>query len=112
MVFITAGMGGGTGSGAAPVIAEIGLQPRALAARGIRALMVGGVTTSMCVECTVRDAGQRDIRTFVVREATADFDPGRHAASLDAMAFGFARVIGLDAAVDAIEAGEATFEPG
>ena len=80
-----------------------------LAARGIRALMVGGVTTSMCVESTVRDAAQRDIRTFVVREAVADFDAARHAASLSAMAFGFARLIGAAAAADAIAAGTAEF---
>jgi ureidoacrylate peracid hydrolase len=80
-----------------------------LAARGIRALMVGGVTTSMCVESSVRDAAQRDIRTFVVREAVADFDPERHEASLRAMAFGFARVIGANEAAAAIAAGEACF---
>lgn len=80
-----------------------------LAARGVRALMVGGVTTSMCVESTVRDAAQRDIRTFVVREAVADFDAARHSASLAAMAFGFARLIGAAAAADAIAAGTAEF---
>ncbi len=80
-----------------------------LTSRGIRALMVGGVTTSMCVESSVRDAAQRDIRTFVVREAVADFDLARHAASLDAMAFGFARIIGANQATQAIAAGEAAF---
>jgi len=80
-----------------------------LAARGIRALMVGGVTTSMCVETSVRDAAQRDIRTFVVRDAVADFDLARHEASLAAMQFGFARIIGANQAVDAIAAGEAGF---
>jgi ureidoacrylate peracid hydrolase len=80
-----------------------------LAARGIRALMVGGVTTSMCVESTVRDAAQRDIRTFVLRDAVADFDAARHAASLSAMAFGFARVFETGAAADAIAAGMAEF---
>jgi ureidoacrylate peracid hydrolase len=82
-----------------------------LASRGIRALMVGGVTTSMCVESSVRDAAQRDIRTFVVREAVADFDAARHAASLDAMAFGFARIIGANQALDAIAGGQADFTP-
>lgn len=80
-----------------------------LGARGIRALMVGGVTTSMCVESSVRDAAQRDIRTFVVRDAVADFDAARHAASLSAMAFGFARLIGAGAAAEAIAAGTAEF---
>lgn len=82
-----------------------------LASAGIRALMVGGVTTSMCVESSVRDAAQRDIRTFVVRDAVADFDAARHAASLDAMAFGFARIIGANQALDAMAAGQADFTP-
>jgi nicotinamidase-related amidase len=83
-----------------------------LGARGIRALMVGGVTTSMCVETSVRDAAQRDIRTFVVRDAVADFDAARHEASLAAMQFGFARIIGANQAMDAIAAGEAIFAHG
>lgn len=72
--------------------------PAILSSLGVRALVVGGVTTSMCVETTVRDAGQRDIPTFVAREACGDFDAARHDASLDAMAFGFADVVGIDAA--------------
>jgi ureidoacrylate peracid hydrolase len=83
-----------------------------LALRGVRALLVGGLTTSMCVESTVRDAAQRDLRCFVVREAVADFDAARHDASLAAMAFGFARIVGAAAAEAAIAAGEAAFPPG
>ena len=83
-----------------------------LGARGIRALMVGGVTTSMCVESTVRDAAQRDIRTFVVRDAVADFDLDRHEASLSAMKFGFARIIDANQAAQAINVGEAVFPNG
>lgn len=64
-----------------------------LNARRIQRVIVGGVTTSMCVDTTVRDLGQRDYATFVVREAVGDFDAARHAAALDALAFGFARVI-------------------
>ncbi|GAB4179927.1 MAG: pyrimidine utilization protein B [Thalassobaculales bacterium] len=66
-----------------------------LRARGIDSLLVCGVTTSMCVESTVRDAGQRDYAVLVVREACADFDAARHEASLAAIAFGFGRVIGF-----------------
>lgn len=75
---------------------------RWLTARGIRRVIAGGVTTSMCVDTTVRDLGQRDIETFVVREACGDFDSVRHAAALDALAFGFARVIGADEALAAL----------
>ncbi|CAH1657523.1 MULTISPECIES: isochorismatase family cysteine hydrolase [unclassified Chelatococcus] len=64
-----------------------------LRARTIERVIVGGVTTSMCVETTVRDLAQRDYEVIVPREACADFDAGRHAASLAVMAFGFARVV-------------------
>jgi nicotinamidase-related amidase len=66
-----------------------------LRARQIACVFVGGVTTSMCVESTVRDLGQRDYEVIVVREACGDFDEARHNASLEAMAFGFASVEGL-----------------
>ncbi len=52
-----------------------------------------GVTTSMCVESTARDIGQRDFETFVVADCCADFDSDRHRASLAAIAFGFARIV-------------------
>ena len=80
-----------------------------LAHRGIERAIVGGVTTSMCVDTTVRDLAQRDIAVFVAREACADFDAARHQAALEAMAFGFARVIGLDQALAALDAGGLDF---
>lgn len=70
--------------------------------QNVDTVLVGGVTTSMCVESTVRDLGQRDFRTFVVREACGDFDAGRHEASLAAMDFGFARVVGREQALAAL----------
>jgi len=66
-----------------------------LRAMQIDCIIVGGVTTSMCVESTVRDLGQRDYEVIVAREACADFDEARHKASLEAMAFGFASVESL-----------------
>jgi len=74
-----------------------------LNARRIERVIVGGVTTSMCVDTTVRDLGQRDYATFVVREAVGDFDAARHTAALAAMAFGFARVISERDCVAALE---------
>lgn len=73
---------------------------------GFGRVLVCGVTTSMCVESTVRDLGQRDFETFVVADACADFDEERHQASLRAMEFGFARVI------DSAGARELTGPPG
>jgi ureidoacrylate peracid hydrolase len=64
-----------------------------LRALGTERVVVGGVTTSMCVETTVRDLAQRDYETLVVGEACGDFDAERHRASLEAVAFGFASVI-------------------
>jgi ureidoacrylate peracid hydrolase len=60
---------------------------------GIRNLIVCGVTTNMCVEGTVRDAGQRDYGTFVVRDAVAEFLSERNHYALFSMAWLFAHVI-------------------
>jgi len=61
MVFITAGMGGGTGTGAAPVVAEI--------SRSLKALTVGVVTYPFELEGKVRtqqaDNGIKDLRPLV-----------------------------------------------
>src|SRR5262245_40108390 len=65
-----------------------------LRAASIDTVVVAGVTTSMAVESTVRDLGQRDFRVFVVREACGDFDDTAHEAAFAAMDAGFARVIG------------------
>ena len=70
--------------------------------RGIQRIVVGGVTTSMCVDTTVRDLAQRDFAVFVAREACGDFDEPRHRAALEALSFGFARVIALDDALTAL----------
>lgn len=56
------------------------------------AAIVAGVTTSMCIESTVRDLGQRDVDVTVVADACADFDRARHDAALATMGFGFARI--------------------
>lgn len=60
---------------------------------GVHTTLVGGVTTSMCVETTVRDLAQRDYDVRVVVDAVADFDQERHEASLRTMTFGFARTV-------------------
>jgi cell division protein FtsZ len=60
MVFITAGMGGGTGTGAAPVVAEI--------ARGLGILTVGVVTKPFEFEHRIRlsqaEEGIKNLRNF------------------------------------------------
>lgn len=59
----------------------------------VNRVVVCGVTTSMCVESTVRDLSQRDFETYVVADACADFEERRHLASLESMEFGFARIL-------------------
>jgi nicotinamidase-related amidase len=71
-------------------------------------VVIGGVTTSMCVESTARDLAQRDFEVAVIEEACGDFDAERHRASLAALAFGFARVLSLRSAPDLF--GDVAFE--
>lgn len=59
----------------------------------VHELVLVGVTTSMCVETTAREAGQHDLRVFVPRDAVADLDPDVHASSLDRIAYGFGHVV-------------------
>lgn len=61
----------------------------------ITTVVICGVTTSICVESTVRDASQRDYRTFVVSDAVAELEHTRHDASLVTMEYFFAHIIGL-----------------
>ena len=75
-----------------------------LRARDVDTLLVAGVTTSMCVESTVRDAAQRDYRCFVLGDACGDFAVARHAASLEAMTFGFAVLLETAQAAGALRA--------
>lgn len=78
---------------------------------GIRNLVVCGVTTNICVETTVRDAGQRDYGTYVVKDAVAEFLPERNHYALFGMAWMFANVCDIAqvergwAAVPATKAG-------
>jgi len=72
-----------------------------LRAMQIENLVVCGVTTSMCVESTVRDAAQRDFRTFVVRDATGEVVQDRYDGALKTMGFLFARVMTVNEVLDA-----------
>ena len=74
---------------------------------GTRNILVAGVTTSMCVETTVREASQRDYMPYVVPEACADFAAERHDASLSALEFGFARLLPLADALAALRPADA-----
>jgi len=62
----------------------------------ISELVVCGVTTNCCVETTVRDASQRDYRTFVLHDAVAEYDENRHRESLNCMNMLFAHLINVE----------------
>jgi ureidoacrylate peracid hydrolase len=72
-----------------------GLEP-VLKGLAISDLVVCGVTTNCCVETTVRDASQRDYRTFVVQDAVAEYEDDRHAVALKSMGMLFAKLVTVD----------------
>jgi nicotinamidase-related amidase len=53
-----------------------------LAARGIRQLILGGVTTEVCVQTTMREANDRGYECLLVDEATASYFPDFKQATL------------------------------
>lgn len=70
----------------------------------IDTLVVAGVVTSACVETTVRDAADRGYHCALVDEATADYDPEMHRATLKAFSLNFGRVLdSADALIEAVD---------
>lgn len=67
-----------------------------LLALGARQLVLAGVTTSICLETTARDAAQRALDVFVVRDASAEWEPARHERSIEQMSYAFARVVTVE----------------
>lgn len=53
-----------------------------LAARGIRALILAGVTTDVCVHCTLREANDRGFECLLARDACGSGDAAAHRAAL------------------------------
>lgn len=55
--------------------------------------------TNCCVETTVRDASQRDYRTFVVRDAVAEYEDDRHEVALKSIDMLFGHVVESDSII-------------
>ena len=53
-----------------------------LRTRGIRNLVLTGITTDVCVHTTMRDANDRGYECVIVSDCTAATDAGNHAAAL------------------------------
>jgi biuret amidohydrolase len=53
-----------------------------LAARGIRALILAGVTTDVCVHCTLREANDRGFECLLAQDACGSGDAEAHRAAL------------------------------
>ncbi len=68
-----------------------------LRARGVRDVVVCGVTTNVCVESTVRSAHDLDFPVRLVEDAVASYDPALHRASLETLGRHFAARTTVDA---------------
>jgi len=62
----------------------------ALKAKGVDTLVVCGVTTDCCVDCTVRDAFHLDYHVFIATDACASYDRDLHEGALKSLALNFA----------------------
>lgn len=64
----------------------------ALKAKGVDTLVICGVTTDCCVDCTVRDAFHLDYHVFIAGDACASYDRDLHEGTLKALDLNFAIV--------------------
>ncbi|OYW28551.1 MAG: isochorismatase [Caulobacter sp. 12-67-6] len=67
--------------------------------QGIDTLVLCGLTTECCVDCTARDAFHQDFHVFVPADACAAYEVDVHEAALKVMALNFAIVTDTEAVV-------------
>jgi nicotinamidase-related amidase len=63
---------------------------------GVDTLVIAGLTTDCCVDCTVRDAFHLDYHVFVATDACAAYDAALHAATLQSLALNCAILVTTD----------------
>jgi ureidoacrylate peracid hydrolase len=73
----------------------------ALKAAKVDTLVVCGLTTECCVDCTVRDAFHLDYHVFIAADACAAYDPDLHAGALKALELNCAILTSTDQVVGA-----------
>jgi len=78
-----------------------------LRARGIRTVVVGGLTTDVCVGSTARDAFQHEYNVITLSDCTAELTQARHEAGLQTLAANFGVVCTADEVVQQWNGGTA-----
>ena len=68
---------------------------------GVDTLVIAGLTTECCVDCTVRDAFHLDYQVFIAADACAAYAPDIHEAALKSLALHCAIVVRADEVVAA-----------
>jgi len=74
--------------------------------KGIRFLIICGISTPLCVETTTRDAYQRDFDVIVVEDGTATTSKTLHENSLNVIKTYFGKVLKSDEIVELIKTAE------
>lgn len=78
-----------------------------LRARGVEMVLIVGVVTNVCCECTARDAAMRNFKTIMISDANASRNDDEHNATLSIFLQAFGGVISTDEAIGLIGGGTA-----
>ena len=73
----------------------------ALKARGVDTLVLCGLTTECCVDCTARDAFHLDYHVFIASDACAAYEPDLHTGALKSLELNCAILAGTDEIIGA-----------
>jgi len=78
----------------------------ALKARGVDTLVLCGLTTECCVDCTARDAFHLDYHIFIAADACAAYEPNLHEGALASLELNCAILTSTDEVVAAWNTGD------